>query len=211
MLRLPCRAQPPMGTPRIEVGDVLVQDALQMPLVGTKRISSPAARLPHVLPPLPDSPFLEKTHRSRDWWSAPTRVESSRCPWSEACIIGTHARRRKIASPTCGCPATRKSPVGRSTRFLGLPPPCVYGSTVGVPRSQGPTILTNDRLPVLRIPRWVKRRAHHDKVAPAAARARHDARALDHPASWSPSRSARSDHEELAPEARQDVVAGLGH
>jgi hypothetical protein len=26
-------AQPPMGTPRIEVGDVFVQDARQMPLV----------------------------------------------------------------------------------------------------------------------------------------------------------------------------------
>ena len=57
----------------------------------------------------------------------------------------------------------------------------------------------------------VKRRAPHDKVAPAAVRASHDALALDRPASWSTSRSTRSDHEELAPEARQDVVAGPGH
>jgi putative transposase len=36
-----------------------------------------------------------RTHRSRDRWSVPTRAESSRCPWSEACIIGIHGWLRK--------------------------------------------------------------------------------------------------------------------
>ena len=57
-----------------------------------------------------------RTRRSPDRWSAPTKAGSSRPPWSAACIIGTHARRRKIL-PACGCAATRKSPVGRSARL----------------------------------------------------------------------------------------------
>ena len=39
-----------------------------------------------------------RTHRSRDRWSAPTTAESSRCPWSEACITGTHGRLRRVVS-----------------------------------------------------------------------------------------------------------------
>jgi putative transposase len=57
------------------------------------------------------------------------------------------------------CAATRKSPVGRSTRFLGLPPPCVCGSTGGCPSEPRPNYFNERPHPVLRIPGWVKRKA----------------------------------------------------
>jgi hypothetical protein len=54
-----------------------------------------------------------RTHRSRDRWSVPTTAESSRCPWSEACIIGTHGwLPRDRHRPLC-CPTTRTWPVLR--------------------------------------------------------------------------------------------------
>jgi DNA replication protein DnaC len=66
---------------------------------------------------------LDKDARSRDSWSTPTRAASSRNLWSETCIIGTHARRRKIL-PTCRC--TRLPEVAArlvSAVRLALPPP----------------------------------------------------------------------------------------
>jgi putative transposase len=47
-------------------------------------------------------PPWTRTHRSPDRWSTPTRAASSRYPWSEACIIGTRARRRKTVRPAGG-------------------------------------------------------------------------------------------------------------
>jgi hypothetical protein len=61
---------------------------------------------------------LEKDTRRRDRWSGPTRVESSRCPWSEACIIGTRDGLRKIP-PAGGAYQPRGS--RRSAGQRGLP------------------------------------------------------------------------------------------
>jgi hypothetical protein len=74
-----------------------------------------------------------KTRRSRDQWSA----------WSEACIIGTHARRRTIRP--AGCAATRKAPVGRSTRFPGFPPPCLWFHKGVSLQNQDPATLEKGR------------------------------------------------------------------
>ena len=66
-----------------------------------------------------------RTPRTRDRWSALTKAGSSRPPWSEACIIATHARRRKIR-PACG--GTSHVEVGGrpvSAVRLALPPPGV--------------------------------------------------------------------------------------
>src|SRR4029453_7002963 len=63
-----------------------------------------------------------KTAPRSPWhrWSTPTRAASSRYPWSEACIIGTHARRRKIL-PTCG--------LSRPAEVAGRPVPAVPWSS----------------------------------------------------------------------------------
>ena len=109
-----------------------------------------ATTSPTTTVPGPTSPW-RRTPRSRDRWSASTKVGSSRPPWSAASIIATRARRRKIR-PACGgdrprgsrrSAGQRGSP--RSSSAWSLKLHTEHVGPRGVLRSQGPVLLTNGR------------------------------------------------------------------
>jgi hypothetical protein len=88
--------------------------------------ASPAARKTTLSTTTVSGPtsHWRRTPRSQDRWSTPTRAESSRSPWSEACIISAHGWLRKRGS---ACWAEPHHGVGgRGARLAVLAPPPLW-------------------------------------------------------------------------------------